>query len=173
MDISGSSLPPPDDSRKWTVVHTRPRSEKKVAEFCDGKNIVCYLPQLSRKHRYGRRQRTYQVPLFGGYLFVLVDQAQSALLRSNARIANVLVVCDQALLYAQLTQVKCALDSQSAVELFPHLTVGMKVCVKAGPLQGVEGFIERIKGKTRVILNIDFIQQSIAVEVEAEWLLTI
>jgi len=168
-----STLPFPDDTHAWVVVHARPRCEKKVADFCSGKDIYSYLPQLVRTHRYGNRTRTHQLPLFTGYVFVYADSAQRMLLKSSDRVANVLTVCDQQLLIKQLSQVKCALDHEATVELFPHLTAGMKVMVKAGPLKGVEGFIERLKGKTRVILNIDFIQKAIAVEVNAEWLLAV
>ncbi len=95
------------------------------------------------------------------------------LLRQNQRVANVLEVHDQNTLITQLEFIKIALEQNEAFELFPHLTAGMKVVVQAGPLKGVEGFIVRLKNKTRIVLNIDFIQQALAVEVEAEWLLPV
>ncbi len=166
-------LPAPDGERVWWVVHARPRCEKKVVEFCRSREIYSYLPMLSKKHRYGARVRVYDIPLFAGYVFVFAGKADSSLIRQNQRVANLLGVLDQDTLLRQLQQVKRALDNQEAMELFPHLQTGMKVQVRSGPLKGVEGFIHKLKTKTRIILNIDFIQQAIAVEVDAEWLVPV
>jgi transcription antitermination factor NusG len=133
--------------------------------------MVQYLPLMKKSRRYGKRVRVYEHPVFAGYLFVLTHTAGRALIRQYQRVANVLDVADQQTLVAQLHQIKTALDQNEAFELFPHLTAGTRVKVQAGPLKGVEGFVVRLKNKTRIVLNIDFIQQALAVEVEAEWLL--
>lgn len=167
------SFPGPTATHVWTVLHVRPRCEKKIADFCESKHIVVYLPLLTKSHRYGGRVRSFQSPLFSGYVFALLDSAEKSMLQQHQRVANVLDVHDQKTLLHQLEQIKCALDNREAVELFPHLVSGMKVTVQAGPLKGVEGYIERLKSKTRIVLNVDFIQQAIAVEVNAEWLLPV
>lgn len=167
------SLPDPDDTRAWWVIHARPRCEKKVVEFCRTRAIFSYLPMLAKKHRYGARLRVYDIPLFAGYVFVLADKNEAALLRQNQRVANVLDVFDQSTLLNQLRQIKRALDNQESMELFPHWETGMKVQVRSGPLKGVEGYIQKLKTKTRIVLNIDFIQQAVAVEVDAEWLVPV
>jgi hypothetical protein len=41
------------------------------------------------------------------------------------------------------------------------------VRVKDGPLTGVEGILPRFRGKCRVVLSVELIQRSIAVEIEA------
>jgi transcriptional antiterminator RfaH len=168
-----SLLPAPDESRAWMVLHVRPRCEKKVIEFCASRGIYSYLPLLNKKHKYGARVRVYELPLFTGYIFVLGSKEDAMLLRQNQRVANLLQVYDQQVLLSQLQQVKRALDNQEAIELFPHLTTGMKVLVRSGPLKGVEGFVRTIKNKTKIILNVDFIQQAVAVEVETEWLVPV
>jgi len=172
-DVVSTGLPRPDNLRQWFVVHCRPRCEKKVAVYCDSKSLVHYLPVMTKSHRYGKRVRAYTSPVFAGYLFVLADSTGRALVRQHQRVANVLEVGDQATLISQLEQIKLALEQNEAFELFPHLAAGMKVVVQAGPLKGVEGYVVRLKNKTRIVLNIDFIQQALAVEVEAEWLLPV
>jgi len=142
-------------------------------EFCESRNIYCFFPQIKKKHRYGNRIRSSNVPLFAGYLFVLSEQLGITQLRRNQRVAKVLSVIDQFCLLNQLEHIKRALDLNQAVELFPHLSEGMKVVVRSGPLKGVEGFVHKIKSKTRIILNIDFIQQAIGIEVDAEWIVPV
>ena len=166
-------LPPPDENHAWVVLHARPRCEKKIVEFCQTRSIQTYLPLMLKKHKYGKRIRTYEIPLFTGYLFALATSQDIALLRQHQRVANLLTVFDQRVLLDQLNSVKRALDNREAIELFPHLEAGMKVQVRQGPLKGVEGYVHQFKSKTRIILNIDFIRQAVAVEVEAEWLVPV
>jgi len=154
-------------------LHVRSRSEKKVAEFCRVKSFKVFLPLIARARIYDGRKRVYSNPLFPGYVFALLDKAGCGLLRGNDNIANVLNVHDQLALVTQLEQIRRALDTKGAVELLPEFKSGMKVQIKHGPMKGAEGFIERMKSQTRIILNIDFIKQSIALEVDTDSLIPV
>jgi len=168
-----AALPRPDGVHQWAVIHSRPRCEKRIAEFCQQRGLPCYLPILAKRRTYGRRVRVFEHPVFPGYLFALADAPGRQLLRQNQRVANLLEVPDQATLIRQLDQVKTALDQHDTFELLPQIVEGTRVTVQAGPLKGVEGVVSRFKNRTRVVLNIDFIQQALAVEVEAEWLIPV
>ena len=50
----------------------------------------------------------------------------------------------------------------------PYLKVGEKVRIKAGMLAGVDGILVRRKNEFRVVLSLDAIMQSAAVEVDAD-----
>jgi len=41
------------------------------------------------------------------------------------------------------------------------------VRIKTGPLQGLEGILLRKKGKPRVVVSVDLIMRSIALEIES------
>jgi transcription antitermination factor NusG len=53
------------------------------------------------------------------------------------------------------------------IEPHPYLKVGEKVQVKAGVMAGVQGILIRKKNEFRVVLSLDAIMQSVAVEVDA------
>lgn len=53
-------------------------------------------------------------------------------------------------------------------EPHPLLVVGTTVRIKLGPLQGMEGVLLRTKNNLRVVLTVKLINQSIAVEVDAQ-----
>lgn len=53
------------------------------------------------------------------------------------------------------------------VEPHPYLAVGNRVRIVDGPLVGMQGILVRKKGKLRVVLVVDEIRQSAAVEVNA------
>ena len=161
---------PLDQGRPWWVVHTRPRCEKKLQEAADRQGFVAYLPLQSRPHRYGNRRRAYEVPLFPGYVFCMADGAGRQWLLQNRYTANLLEVFDQGLLVRQLDQLRIALTSGQILEVMPYLEQGRRVRVLAGPLRGLEGIVLRVKGKTRIVLNVDMIRESVVMEMDSSLL---
>jgi len=63
-----------------------------------------------------------------------------------------------------------ALDSGVGVQLAPAIGEGTRVRIKGGPLQGLEGWVERRYGMTTVLLRLDFINQAAAVKLDADLL---
>ena len=55
-----------------------------------------------------------------------------------------------------------------ALKLAPAIGEGTRVRIKTGPLQGIEGWVERRSGMTTVLLRLDFINQAAAVKVDAD-----
>ena len=84
--------------------------------------------------------------------------------------ANLLEVFDQRAFEQQLQDILLALDSGVGVRLAPAIGVGMRVRIKGGPLQGIEGWVESRYGMTTVLLRLDFINQAAAVKLDADLL---
>jgi transcription antitermination factor NusG len=57
------------------------------------------------------------------------------------------------------------------VRLAPSIGEGMRVRIKSGPLQGLEGWVEQRYGKSTVLLRLNFINQAAAVKIEADQLI--
>lgn len=160
----------PETPRAWVVLHTRPRCEKKLAAFCERSEFPVYLPLRRRIHRYGARRREFWSPLFPGYVFSMSTPAGRTTLRQNQYVARLLEVLDQEKLVGQLRQISQALAVDDVVEVLPYLARGRQVRVLAGPFKGLEGIVQRVKGRTKVVLNVDMIQQAIRVEVDSSCL---
>ena len=54
------------------------------------------------------------------------------------------------------------------IEPHPYLVVGERVRIMAGVMAGVEGVLVRKKNDLRVVLSLDTIMRSVAVEVNAD-----
>jgi transcription antitermination factor NusG len=52
------------------------------------------------------------------------------------------------------------------VEPHPFLKEGHKVRVKSGPLSGVEGILQKRKDSFRLVLSVELLGRSVAVQVE-------
>jgi transcription antitermination factor NusG len=59
------------------------------------------------------------------------------------------------------------LTDQVHGEPHPYLKVGRRVRVVHGSLAGIEGILVRKKDRFRVVLSIDLIMRSVAIEVDA------
>jgi transcription antitermination factor NusG len=53
------------------------------------------------------------------------------------------------------------------LEPHPFLTVGRRVRITGGPFSGLEGVLKRKKSNLRVVVSLELIQRSMAVDVEA------
>jgi transcription antitermination factor NusG len=153
---------------RWFVAHTKPRREKKLAEQCQRKGIAVTLPCYSSAHKYRGKTVVFQKPLFPGYVFLQLEPEQKEFVRQNDHVANLLEVFEQEAFQRQLNDILLALDAKVGVRLAPAIGEGMRVRIKTGPLQGIEGWVEQRYGMTTVLLRLDFINQAAAVKIDAE-----
>lgn len=159
---------PADAGRRWFVAHTKPRCEKKVLDHCVRERITATLPCYPSAHKYRGKTVVFQKPLFPGYVFLQMEPRLSSAIRQNDHVASLLNVHDQATLEQQLAEIQLALESGLEVRLAPTIGEGMRVRIKAGPLRGVEGWVERRHGVDTVLLRLDFISQAAAVRLGAD-----
>jgi transcription antitermination factor NusG len=154
----------------WFVAHTKPRREKKLAEHCQRQGIAATLPCYDSPHKYRGKTVVFRKPLFPGYVFLQLEPGQENSVRQNGHVANLLKVYDQETFHRQLEDILLALEMDLEVRLAPAIGVGMRVCIKSGPLQGIEGWVEHRYGKATVLLRLDFISQAAAVKIDADLL---
>jgi transcription antitermination factor NusG len=53
---------------------------------------------------------------------------------------------------------------------WPYLQVGQTARIEAGPLQGMSGIVVRIKSGLKLVLSVQLLQRSIAVEIDRTWI---
>ena len=152
----------------WFVAHTKPRREKKLVEYCRRHEIAATLPCYSSAHKYRGKTVVFQKPLFPGYVFLQMEPRKKAAVHQSDHVANLLDVFDQQTFAHQLQDILLALQTEVGVRLAPAIGEGMRVKIKTGPLQGIEGWVEQRYGMTTVLLRLDFINQAAAVKIDAD-----
>jgi transcription antitermination factor NusG len=151
----------------WFVAHTKPRCEKKLAGDCQRKGLSVTLPTYRAAHKYRRKTVVFDKPLFPGYVFLQISNDQRGKVYHSDYLANLLEVTDQQLFVRQLTEILSALETGLEIRLAPAIGEGMRVKIKNGPMQGIDGWVERRYGMSTVLLRLDFIGQAAAVKIDA------
>ena len=156
----------------WYAAYTSANHEKRVAEQLEARNVENFLPLYASVRRWKDRRVTLQLPLFPGYVFVrmaLRNRLQVLQIPGVARLVGFGGI-PAALPQAEVDALRAGLASGIQAEPHPFVTVGRRVRIKEGPLAGFEGVMQRWKGDWRVVLSLELIQRSVAVEVEASTL---
>ncbi len=168
-----ASLPVAYFEAHWYAAYTRANHEKRVAEQLVRKRIEHFLPLYGSVRRWKDRRMRLQLPLFPGYVFVQLA------LRNRLQVLEIPSVVrlvgfnghPTALPDGEMEALREGLASQLRAEPHPYLPVGRRVRILRGPLTGLEGILLRRKSSFRVVLSVELIMRSVAVEVDAADLL--
>jgi transcription antitermination factor NusG len=158
-------------SPRWFALYTASRHEKRVAQHLGQRDIEFYLPlyKSSRKWSDGSRV-TLDLPRFPGYLFIHIQRGErSRVLGVPGALAVVGGTGGEPawLPDAAIDALRSGLETRLA-RPHPLLTVGQRARIRSGALTGFEGVVVRNKNSFRVVLTVEHIMQSYAVEVALE-----
>lgn len=165
IDELFGELKPASGSERWAVIHTKPRCEKKLAEYARNSGIWYYLPQMESKRVYQKRQISFTKPMFPGYLFCVIDTVKKQRLQISGLTVSFIRVPVQDELLADLTNIY--LSNQPKAELKPSfwLSQGLRVEIVKGPLKGIAGVVENHAKLSEVRLQVNILRQAVMVNV--------
>ncbi|MFD2161012.1 UpxY family transcription antiterminator [Paradesertivirga mongoliensis] len=157
----------------WYPVYTNPRAEKKAFEALEQKRISTYLPLHKQLRQWSDRKKWVDLPLIPSYLFVQISITQmvdvlmckgvSRFLYFSGKVAT---IPDR-----QINQLKLLLANDYELEVVEKIfEPGKTVIVKAGPLQGLRGELISWHSSQKLLVRIDYIAQSILVQVSPAFL---
>ncbi len=155
--------------RRWYAAYTCSNHEKRVAEQLRQRGVEHFLPLYETVHPWKDRRVRLQLPLFPGYVFVrlaLRDRLEVLQVPSVVRLVGFGGLAT-ALPEHEIEALRNGLSGELRAQPHPYLAAGRRVRIRGGPLAGMEGTLVRRKGNFRIVLSIDLIQRSIAVEVDA------
>ena len=158
----------------WYAVWTRSRHERVVERGLKEKGLTVFLPTVQQASCRTDRRKILDCPLFPGYLFFygVADPALQLLVLQTPGVVRILGEQSDKLIPVPIEQVAAIrqlIDSGLALAVVPYVHVGERVRIKDGPLAGVEGLIQEFNArKRRVVVSVDLLQRSVAVELE-DW----
>jgi transcription termination/antitermination protein NusG len=161
---------------RWIAIQVRPGAEYVALAGLCSRGYETYLPIY-----YSIRQRSDRVsklrrPLFPGYLFCKFSSAIRAPIVTASGVVKILgvngaptPVADNEIMSLQAIEAATGINAYP----WPQPEVGDTVCICEGPLRGVSGVLQLVRGKDTLIVSIPLLQRAVAVEVRYEWILPI
>ena len=153
----------------WWAIYTRHQHERAVADMLITKEFEVFLPLYQTLRQWKDRRKAILMPLFPGYLFVREKPGVLLHILTTPG-TNMVLTCGQHLAVIpnhDIQAIRRALVDPSRVEPHPFLTCGERVRVVRGSLDGVEGILLRKRNASRLILSVEMLNRSAAVEIDA------
>jgi transcription antitermination factor NusG len=155
----------------WFALYTTSRHEKRVAEYLNIRQIECYLPLYRAERKWSDGSRvTLELPLFPGYLFIHIRRNEKGCVLAVPGAVAVVggTGGDPAPLPdTTIEALRTGLKLRPA-QPHPFMATGQRVRIRSGALAGFEGIVVRSKNGCRVVMTLEHIMQSYAVEVDSE-----
>jgi transcription antitermination factor NusG len=157
------------NAMSWYAACTSAHHEKRVAEQLAGRGVEHFLPLYESVHKWKDRNVRLRLPLFPGYVFVQLPWAERLRVLQVPGVARLVSFGDKPapVSEAEIEALRSGLQGQIQMQPHPYLSEGNKVRVMRGPLAGMEGILLRRKGNLRLVLSLDLIMRSVAVDVNA------
>lgn len=153
----------------WYALTTRNRHEKKVHERLQQKGIISYLPLYTTVRQWSDRKKKVTEVLFSCYVFVRIAlKDRIPILQTDG--AARLVTFNQKpvpIPEDQIEAIRHLLKEKMPMEIVNNWTKGQHIEVVNGPLVGLKGILEKVKGQSRLVIAIDAIRQAISVDIDS------
>jgi transcription antitermination factor NusG len=155
----------------WHALYTINRHEKRIAEHLSMRGIEHFLPLYSTQRRWKNgSQMTLRLPLFPSYLFVRVSRRERVRVLEVPGVLSIVGGTGKEPAMLDTDQVEII---RKAVELgnaqpHPIVVAGQRGRIRNGVFAGVEGIVARVRNTYRVVLMVELIMKSVAVEVDGE-----
>lgn len=149
------------------ALKVRSRSEESVAEALSRKGYNVLFPSYIENRRYSDRIRKVRAALFPGYIFCRFDIVQPLAVLTTSGVSYIVGSGNifEPLSANEVATVEALSRTIIPSEPCPYLKLGQRVRIESGPLSGVCGILQNIKGTERVVLSIDLLQRSVSVEI--------
>jgi len=152
----------------WYAVYTRHQHEKSASQILTNKGFEVLLPLYHSVNRWKDRRKIILRPLFSNYLFIRAD------LERKVEVLRTVGVCwflsnagaPAAISSWEIELIRKLVESPSHLQPHPFLERGDQVRVIRGPFAGLTGTLSRVKNQHRVVVSIELLRKSAAVEVE-------
>jgi transcription termination/antitermination protein NusG len=163
----------------WYALYTRFHCEQLVYSQLAARGFAVFLPKLETWSGRAGQPRLIATIMFPGYLFLhhAMDKMSYLEVRKARGMVRILgerwdrlgVVPD-----AEIAAIQKVVHARLPVLPHPYLKEGQRVRITSGPLEGTEGVLVHIKpAKGVLVLSIDLLQRSVAVEVDCSMVVAV
>ena len=159
----------------WYAVRVRSCAEAVVVAGLVGRDLRTFLPSYGSPRRWSDRRKVVQVPLFPGYVFCRFNPNQRLPVLMTPGVVGI-VSCGtqpEPIPDIEVDSIRTMVESRMQLHQNPYLSVGDPVEVIRGPLKGVVGIIVEQRRGWRLVVSVNLLQRSVAVELDTSMVVSI
>ena len=152
----------------WYAVYTKHQHEKSTQHILASKGFEVLLPLHRVLHRWKDRTQIVFLPVFPCYLFLRTSLSRRLDIMTTSGVFGLVESGGHAVEVTEsdINLIRKITLNPTKVEPHPFLKCGERVTVYKGPLSGVDGVLVRIKNQYRVVLSVELLRKSVALEVD-------
>lgn len=169
MEHSVSS--PDQRLASWYAVRVRSNYERVTATHLHERGYEEFSPCFEARRRWSDRIKIIDQPLFPGYVFARLNPHNRLRVLTAPGVVGLVglgklptPIPDQ-----EIENIRKMVQSGLLMTPWPFLEVGQRVLIERGPLASVEGILQDVKGKFRLVVSISLLHRSVSAEVDRTW----
>lgn len=158
--------------KKWIAVYTKSRHEQIVINELSKKDIESFCPMFKERRQWSDRKKWVHFPLFRSYVFARIHLKENIFVLQTIGVNKIVkfqnkisIIPDQV-----INDIKNIVDGGYKIQQVDYFIKGDEVSVISGPLKGVNGIIQDLKGDSRLIMKVEAIRQAFSIEISSEQL---
>ncbi len=156
----------------WFAILTRTGREKTANLLLENAGYECFLPISKYMRRWSDRMKEVEVPLFPGYLFCRMNPHNRLPVLMTPWVIQIVGIGKTPILVAEeeIAAIQRVGKSRLSIMPWPYLQVGQVARIEDGPLRGMTGIVIKIKSGLKLVLSVNLLQRSVAVEIDRSWI---
>jgi transcription antitermination factor NusG len=155
---------------RWFALTVKPRHERAAAGALRVKGLEDLLPLYRTRRRWSDRMKELELPLFPGYVFCRFAARQRTAVLATPGVRSIVGFGRQAtpVEEEEIGAIRAMIASGLPLGPWPYLRAGQRIRIEGGPLRGVEGILLEASDACRVVVSVNLLQRSVAVQVDRQ-----
>ena len=155
----------------WFAIRVRSNYERTTTIHLRERGYQEFSPSHKVERRWSDRKKTVEQFLFPGYVFSRLDPYDRLPILTIPGVIGLVGLgkIPSPIPDHEIENVRTMVQSGLLVLPWPCLEVGQRVLIEHGPLAGVEGILQEVKSKWRLVVSIDLLRRAVSTEVDRDW----
>jgi transcription antitermination factor NusG len=154
----------------WFAIRVRPKHERATAINLKRRGFEEYVPLHRVRRRWSDRVKELDAVLFPGYIFCRFPRQDRLRVLNSPGVESIVGFgkTDIPVDDAEIEAVRTLVASGRPLAPWPFLRIGQNVAIVNGALSGLRGVVLRDQDSWRVVVSIEALDRSIAVEIDRD-----
>jgi transcription antitermination factor NusG len=152
----------------WFALTVKPRHEKAAAQHLRLRGLEEFLPLYKARRRWSDRTQSVDLPLFPGYVFCRFASGDWVRVVNTPGVHSVVGFGNRPAQVgeAEIGAIRTMVASGLPLQPWDYIQAGDPVEITGGALEGLRGVVLREKGVDRLVVNVELLRRSVAVEID-------